>query len=352
MKKKIIIVAVIVALGGLIGWRLMANKKEINSRKEVKTTVENIAVTVAEVTEKSAERNLALVGTTEANQEITIACEAAGKIIEINFKLGDYVTKGKTLARVDDSYKKLALETAKVNFNKYKEDVQRYQNLRDGDAVSETQLRDIKVAYENAKIQLEQAQQQLEDTYIRAPFNGYITSKEIDLGKYVNVANPIAGIADISELKIIVPVSESNVYNIKQGQQALVSTQVYPDAKLIGKVANISPKGDKAHSYPIEITLSNTKQYPLKSGTYVNVTVDMGQTHSMLTIPRDAIVSSIKDPSVYLVKDGQVKLTKITIGQDYGKELEILQGLQQGDQVVTSGQINLIDGARVSVIKN
>ncbi len=351
MKKILISVGVVLLLGGLMAWKLMANKAEIDSHKVVKTTTESIAVTVAEVGMQSAEKALNLVGTAEAMQDVMVASEAAGKITEISFKLGDYVTKGQVLARVDDRYKKLAVDNAQINYNKFEEDVKRYQALREGDAVSETQLRDIKVGYESAKIQLEQAQKQLEDTYIRAPFSGYITSKEIDLGKYVSASGAVAGIADISQLKITLSVSESNVYNLKQGQRVAVTTPVYPNATFDGVIANISPKGDKAHAYPVEITLTNNKQCPLKSGTYVNIAIDMGKTNPMLTIPRDAIVSSVKDPSVYLVDGDNVRLVKITIGQDHGKQLEVLQGLKSGDQVVVSGQINLMDGANVSIIK-
>ncbi len=352
MKKILISVSVVLLLGGLMAWKLMANKAEIDSHKVVKVTSESIAVTVAEVAMQSAEKTLSLVGTAEAMQDVMVASEAAGKITEVNFKLGDYVTKGQVLARVDDRYKKLALDNAKISYGKFEEDVKRYQTLREGDAVSKTQLRDIKVGYENARIQLEQAQKQLEDTYVRAPFSGYITSKEVDLGKFVNASSPVAGIADISQLKIALSVSESNVYNLRQGQRVAVTTPVYPNATFDGVIASISPKGDRAHAYPVEITLANNRQYPLKSGTYVNISIDMGKTQPMLTIPRDAIVSSVKDPSVYLVEGDNVRLVKIITGQDHGKKLEVLQGLKSGDQVVTSGQINLMDGASVSVIRN
>lgn len=187
MKKIIITLSVIVVSAGLITWKLYANKKEINIKAEVKTTVESISVTIADVQKQSLETDLILTGITEANQMVMVASKASGEITEINFKLGDFVTKGQVLARVDDTYARFALENSKINFGKFKEDVQRYQTLREGDAVSETQLRDIRVGYENAKIQLDQAQRQVEDTYIRAPFSGYITSREIDLGKYVPI---------------------------------------------------------------------------------------------------------------------------------------------------------------------
>ncbi|MCL1943226.1 MAG: efflux RND transporter periplasmic adaptor subunit [Candidatus Azobacteroides sp.] len=351
MKKTIIIAIIAVTIGSIV-WILAGNKKEIDSRKETKTTADVIAVTAASAETRKADNQLNLVGTAEANREVTVASEIAGKITQINFKLGDYVNQGTVLARVDDAYKRMTLENAQIAYDKNKEDYERYKVLREGDAATETQLRDMKVAYENSVIQLDNAKKQLNDTRIVAPFSGYIISKNTELGAYVNAGTAIAGIADISQLKVVVSVSESNVYTLRSGQEVNVSTPVYPNNKFTGKITNISPKGDDSHSYPVEIAVPNSKDHPLKAGTYVNINIDRGQSAPSLMIPRDAIVSSVKDPSVYLVNGENVKLTKITTGRDFQSYIEVTGGLKEGDKVVTNGQINLMDGAKVSIIKN
>ncbi len=350
--KKIVTIIVSLVLIGAIGWTLASNKSEIDSRKEVKTVLQEIAVTAVPASMKETTGNLELVGTAEANREVTIASEASGKITQINFKLGDYVGKGTILAKVDDTYKRLSFENAQINYNKYKEDYDRYQILIKEDAVSETQLRDMRVACENASIQLENAKKQLDDTRIVAPFDGYITSKNTELGAFVNPGSAIAGIADIAQLKISLAVSESNVYELHPGQGVNVKTNVYPDITYQGTISHISPKGDNAHQYPVEIMIANNKNYLLKAGTYVNVTVDMGKSKPTLMIPRDAIVSSVKDPSVYLVNGKNAQLVKIGTGRDYQSDIEVLSGLKEGDLVITNGQINLMDGSLISIIEN
>ena len=351
MKKKSITISIVVfAIFGLMGWTLANNKKEIDSRKEVKVTEDKISVSVASAEVRETSNQLELVGMAEPLKDVVVASKSAGEIVQINFKLGDLVNKGAVLAKVDDAYRRLALENAQLNYKKYKEDYERYQVLREGDAVSETQLRDMKIAYENAGIQLENAKKQLEDTKIIAPFGGVITSKNTELGAYVNAGTSIAGIADISHLKVLLNVSESNVYQLHKGQEVNISANVYPGITYKGNITSISPQGSGAHTFPVEVTIANNSRNPLKAGTYVNAQVDMGKSAKTLMIPRDAIVSSVKDPSVYLVKGETVELVKINTGNDYNSYLEVTSGIREGDQVVTNGQINLMDGAKILVI--
>lgn len=351
MKKKTIFISLtVVVLLGIMTWTLASNKKVIDSRKEVKTSGNSIAVSIASAEMKETKGSLELVGTTQAAKEVNIASESAGKIVQVNFKMGDFVAKGKVLAKIDDTYKRLAYENAKLNYNKCKEDVSRYQALRKGDAISDTQLRDINLAYENAVIQLENAQKQWNDTRIVAPFSGYIISQNTELGAYVNAGTVIAGIADISNLKVVLDVSESNAYELRQGQTVNITTDVHPETTYKGTIANISPKASPSHTYPVEVLISNNGNDKLKAGTYVNVNVDMGKSGKALMIPRDAIVSSVKDPSVYVVKNQVAQLIKIQTGRNHNSELEVVSGLNEGDKVVTNGQINLTNGAKVSVI--
>ncbi|MCL2132667.1 MAG: efflux RND transporter periplasmic adaptor subunit, partial [Lentimicrobiaceae bacterium] len=353
MKKKTIIISVtIVAIMGFMVMQLFANKAEVDSKKVIKTGQENVAVSVATAEMRATSGKLNLVGTAMPDKEVTVAAETSGKIVQVNFKLGDYVNEGSVLAKVDDTYKRLAYETAQLNYSKYKEDYERYQTLRQGDAVTETQLRDMKMGYESAKIQLENAQKQLDDTKIVAPFSGVITSRNTELGAFVNTGTPIASIADISQLKVTLSVSENNVYQLQKGQTVSVSTDIYPDINYRGNITNISPKGSNTHTYPIEIMIANNSKNPLKAGTYVNVLVDLGADGNFLMIPRDAIVSSVKDPSVYVINNGVAQLTKISTGQNYNTYLAVTSGLKLGDKVVTNGQINLTDGAQISVIAN
>lgn len=351
-KKSIIISLIVVCIFGAMFYTLANNKKEIESRKEVSVSDARVAVTAEAASMRAIANQLRFTGAAEPCKEVTVASEAAGKITSVNFKIGDYVSKGTIIAKVDDTYKQLAYENAQLNYAKFKEDFDRYKVLREGNAVTEVQFRDIRIGFENANIQLKNAEKQLEDTNIRAPFSGYITSKHTEEGAFVGTGTPIAGIADISQLKVALSVSESDVYNLRTGQEVTVNTDVYPNVDFKAKISNVSSRGSNTHTYPVEIIISNSSANPLKAGTYVNVTVAMGSEEKKLMIPRDAIISSIKDPSVYITDGETVRLAKIQTGRDYNSYLEVIDGLNTGDHVITAGQINLMDGAKVSVINN
>lgn len=349
-KKTIVIVTVIAALLGLMTWTLASNKKVIDANNEVKSNQTDIAVTVAAADFQETSANLDLVGTTQANKEVNIASEGSGKIVSVNFKMGEFVIKGKVLAKIDDTYKKLAYQNAELNYKKSKEDFERYQLLQKGQAISDVQMRDIQLAFENASIQLQTARKQWDDTRIVAPFSGYITSQNTEVGAFVNPGVVIAGIADISSLKVVLDVSESNAYQLRQGQSVTITSDVNSGKTYSGTISDISQKASSAHTYPTEICILNNGKEKLKAGSYVNVSVNMDQNTKALMIPRDAIVSSVKDPSVYVVKNTIARLVKISVGRNIATSVEVLSGLNKGDVVVTNGQINLTDGAKVSVI--
>jgi RND family efflux transporter MFP subunit len=309
MKSKIIIIGAVVSTIGFMGWTLASNKSEIESHKEVKTSEDRVAVSVAFAGLRETGNRLELVGMAEPEREVVVASKSAGEIVQFNLNLGDYVSKGTVLAKVDDTYKRLAFENAQINYRKFEEDYEKFQVLRKGDAVSENQLRDVRIGFENAAIQLENARKQWEDAQIVAPFSGVITSKKTELGAYVNPGTPVVGIADVSRLKVRLAVSEANVYQLREGSEVNVSASVYPGVSFKGIITGISPQGSGAHTFPVEITIANSDKYPLKAGTYVNACVSMGKTETALMIPRDAIVGSVKEPSVYVINGDVVQLT-------------------------------------------
>jgi membrane fusion protein, multidrug efflux system len=351
--KRILTIVAILAVIALVGFRLMNNKKQIDSKKQMPdTTGVQVSVNVAPVQSRISERNLTLVGTVIANKVIDIKTEVQGTLTNLTFELGDQVRQGQVLARVDAKVKSLAVSTAEQTLANAKQNVERYTNLFKGGAATEAQLQQYQLTYDNARNQLEQARKELSNTNVVAPISGIITQKPVEIGAFVNIGTSIGTVVDVSRLKVQLNVAERDVYALKLGDPVSLTTSVYPGVTFEGKITFISPRGDDAHNYPVEVQLVNQAKNQLKAGTYVDVAFNRKSQTPTLQIPREALVGSIKEAQVYVVAtDNVVKLRKITVGADNGAWLEVLEGLKEGEKVVTTGQINLTDNARVAVIQ-
>ena len=130
-----------------------------------------------------------------------------------------------------------------------------------------------------------------------------------------------------------------------------MTTDVYPSATFEGKVITIAAKGDESHTYPVEVRIENSKTYPLKAGMFGRVSFSLSNKGEYVVIPREAILGSLKNAKIYVVQNSIAKLRSITIRKESGTNVEILNGLNDGEVVVINGQNNLKDNASVVVRK-
>ncbi|MET7255072.1 efflux RND transporter periplasmic adaptor subunit [Dyadobacter jiangsuensis] len=350
MKRKLIIIGSIVIIGVLIGVRLVANKAKIDEKKKMPENKNvTIPVTAIAVQEGSADQQLIRTGSLIPFKEAEIMATAAGKVLAVKYELGSHVTQGATIVKVDSKLKELSLEATELNINKLKKDTDRYSKLLAGNAATEVQVNDTKYNYENALNQAEQIKQQISDASIQAPISGRIVKKNIEPGEFVNVGTSLGTILDVSRLKVQVMINENDVYKLKEGQHVQVSTSIFPGKKIDGVISYIAPQGDESHNYPVEIVVKNSTE--LKAGTFVTVEFQQKSSTQSLLIPRSALVESVRNPYVYVVEGGVAKQRKIEVGREVGDNVEVLTGLKSGETVVTTGQINLSEGAAVTITK-
>ncbi|UFH54025.1 efflux RND transporter periplasmic adaptor subunit [Spirosoma sp. KNUC1025] len=351
MKKTtgIIIVSAVVIIA-LIGFRLASNKKKIDAQnKPVVNTNVAIPVTVNRVEESAVSQQLVKTGNLIPYREANITATTAGKVTRVNFDLGTQVRQGQTLVELDNRLRELSLQATQLNIDKLKKDVNRYNTLLAGNATTEIQVNETRYNYESAVNQAEQIQKQIQDANVKAPINGQIVQKAIEPGVYITVGSTLGKVLDIARLKVNVLVNESDVYQLRKGQSVNVSADVFPGKVFTGQITYIAPQGTDEHNYPVEITIANANT--LKAGTFVNVDFSQKSNQKALQIPRIALVESIKNPYVYVVDNNVARQRKITVGRDFGDTIEVLTGLSAGDEVVTTGQLNLSDGKPVQITK-
>jgi RND family efflux transporter MFP subunit len=348
--KKIIIIIIALAVLALIVFRLSTNYKKVNANKNVSTDLAYVSVNVSPVSKMAISDQLQLTGYMEAYSEIDIAAESQGKITSLNATLGQEKSKGSIIATIDDKLKKLAVQTAGISVAKLKKDLERYNNLYTGGTVTEQQLNEAQNLYDNAEIQLEQAEKQLSDATIKSPISGVITKKQVEEGEYINIGSPVVTIVDISRLRIKLNVSEANVYQLKLNDKAIITTDVFPGVTFEGNISFISSQGDDSHNYPVEIVIPNSSKNPLKSGTFANVMIKLPVANEALYIPRESLLGSISEAEVYVAENDKAIRKKIVVGSANDKYIKVISGLNEGEKVIVNGQINLSENKAIKII--
>lgn len=352
MKKKFIVPLVCIGIISLILFKLVSNKNKID-KKNRPAQIENVQIPVTAVAVKEEIQEIGLIKTGKLApfKEAKVLSASSGNVQRLLFKLGDNVRQGQILAIIDTQLLKLDLQKSESNTAKLKRDLQTYIDLLEGNAATLERVNEIRQNYNDALNHSQQLRRQIADANIKAPTGGIIGTKTVEEGMYVTAGGEIASIVNLSQLKVQVYFTEVEVYQIALGQKIELTTDVYPNKKFLGTVVFISPQANQAYNYQVEITAANEKDMPLRSGTFVYANFSRKTAQKILLIPRESLNESTQDASVYVVQNGKAVWRSIKVGGEYGRNVEVTEGLQEGNQVVASGQINLKDGTLINVTK-
>jgi len=355
MKKIIITIVIIIAALALIGYVLTNNKKENKAKTDIVAT-KNAAVSVKVTPVKTEEISLDFVanGNFQPIQELTFSAEKSGKVISVLAKEGDYVRVGQTLLTMRGDVINVSAQQAQATFQNAKSDYSRYENAFKTGGVTKQQLDQAKLALTNAESNLKQANINVGDTRVKAPINGFINKKYIEPGSILTgmPATALFDIVNVSKLKLVVTVNENQVASLKVGNSIIVTASVYPDKTFSGKITFIAAKSDESLNFPVEIEITNNVNNDLKAGMYGTANFASNQQkQQLMVVPRNAFVGSVSSNEIFVVENGVAKLRKVTAGRILGDQVEIINGLNDGESVITTGQINLQDGNAVEIIK-
>lgn len=350
MKNKIIIgVIAVLLIGGMI-YKLSANKKIIDANaKPIDRTNVPVSVTTFDVNYIPVSTDYSLPAVLDNNNTGIITATQPGKLASFNIEIGQHVTKGQLIGKIDSKQREIGVKSTEATIKKLEDDLKRTQDLVDGDAAPANAINDLNYNLESARIQKENYLQQIADNNIYAPISGIIVQKNANAGEFANPGTPLASIMDVSILKAIVYVSENNVYDLRIGQSAQITSDIFPDKKTTGIIKYIAPKGDENHNYKVEVHIPNNGY---KAGTYVQVKFNFKKPSDALQIPKMALVEGVKNPYVYVVNGNSIAVRKIVVGEDIGQNIVVLSGLTAGEKIVTSGQINLTEKSKIQIVNS
>lgn len=352
MKKTIttVIIAVL-SLGGIV---YILNKNKEKSEKETAIVAQknaNVAVRADIADFRSVNTQYETNGTFQAKQEVALSAETQGRVIRVLVNEGSRVGAGQVLAVIKGDQQNVNVQNAQAVYNNAVAEVKRFENAYASGGVTKQQLDQVRLQAQTAKNSLQSANLSASDVFVRASFSGVINKKNIEPGSFVAPGQSLFEIVNIGTLKLAVKVDEKNIGSVKVGQTVEVTSSVNPDQKYTGIVTFIAPKADASLNFPVEVEIRNNANNELKAGMYGTAYFGEKGTSQVLTIPRTAFVGSVSSNQVYVIKNGKAVLKTISSGRIFGDYIEVLSGLSKGEQVVTTGQINLSNQTPVEIIK-
>lgn len=350
MKRVLITLLIVAASIALIAYVLTQNKKENEAKAAVVAeTGGAVAVTAMKATLQEVNLDFTANGNFVANQDLKLLAEASGRITQILVAEGSRVSRGQVLAHIDAEYASLDVQRAEDALQKLRVDYERYKSSFETGGVTRAQLDDIEFNLRNTENQVQQAKRRLSDSYVKAPISSIVNKRMVEVGTFVGPGAELFEIVDISRLKLEVTANEYQVVHLKVGDRVGIYSSVFPDREFSGTINFIAPKADNTLSYPVEILVDNNGADGLRAGMYGSARFRLPTLEPSIVIPRTAFAGSVSSNQVYLVgSDSTAVLTNVTAGRILGEEVEVLSGLQEGDLVISGGQINLVDGVKIT----
>jgi RND family efflux transporter MFP subunit len=350
-KKKIFAIGMLIVATLAVYLVLMNNRAKMKAVSDSSFTLSDFPVTVATVARQAVSLDFSQVGVIAADRDVMVVSETQGRVIAVMVKVGSYVKAGAALVQVDDELPRSRFNAARIQFEKARKDQERMESLYKDGVISLSQLEGARLGFQAAEADYTAAKRYLDNTFITAPINGVVSARAVEYGSMVAPGMVVANIVDISRLRLKLNLAEEDAFKVKVGDAVEITTDIYPKAKFAGRIESISAKGDEAHTYPVEIAFSNSGASPLKAGMFGRARFLADRSLTAITIPRDALVGSVKEPQIYLLENGKARLRKLLLGTAAGSNWVVLDGLREGETIIISGQNNLSDNMKVVVVK-
>ncbi len=306
-----------------------------------------ISVEVAPVVREVVRDRAEAVGTTLANQAIEIVSLASGRIIELLFEPGQPVEAGAVLARLDDAIEQADLVEARAMLKEAESALDRARRLRASNNVAEATVVELEAAAAAAQARVDRAAQRLEDRLVRAPFDGVVGIRRVDLGARVDNDTVITTLDDRSEMIVEFMLPEVFYGRIQPGLKVQASSTSFPDRSFAGTLTSIDTRVDvNSRAFRVRASLPNP-DLVLPAGLFVLVDITLGERDAVI-VPEEAVVSEADRSFVYVAGPERAERRPVDLGTRSVGVIEIRDGLEEGELVITRGLQRLRDGVAIS----
>lgn len=288
--------------------------------------------------------------TLEAQEEAIIVAKVRGLATRLLVEEGDRVRAGQVIAKLEDDQYKLETTRAKATLDRLYNDFQRKKDLFDKELITAEEYENARFEYESQKSAYELAELNLINTEITSPIGGVISERFVKVGNMIGTDQQVYKVTDFDPLQAIIFVPEHELSKLRKNQKAVVSLDALPNQVFSAHVERISPIVDPTTgTFKVTVQVKDNTQ-TLRPGMFGRIQIVYDTHLNTLMIPKSAVITEDITESVFVVKEDTVYKKTIRTGYVNGTNIEVLEGLDEGEVVVTIGQGSLQDSAKVTVV--
>ncbi|TVR15050.1 MAG: efflux RND transporter periplasmic adaptor subunit [Balneolaceae bacterium] len=296
-----------------------------------------------------------LTGTVEALEDATISAEVSGRILSISNR-GDRVNRGGVIARLDDRVIQAQFDAAKTGFELAEDTFNRLEALYADSIISTQDFRSARAQRDQAKAQLNQAEKMLQDSNIEAPFSGRIEDRMVRTGELINPGMPVVRLVNTSRVRVLAGIPERFAGEIGEGSEVEIRIRSFGGDAIESRISHAGNVIDPdTRTFTVEIELENPGER-IKPDMVVDLRVKRSKLTDVIIIPRTAVLRDEEGVSVFrsAESDGRkvAELVAVRTGLASGALIQIVEGIEVGDEIVVSGMRTLSAGDELNVITN
>jgi len=308
-------------------------------------TVESMVVTSGPL-----ESTVDAVGTVLADASAVLRAEVPGQIVERHFEEGQQVRKGDALYSIEATVLEAEFNEAKANVDQSEAEYTRAQELVNSQLVSATEYDTARANYNVSVARLRSAESRLSKTVIRAPFDGFVGLRRINVGDYATIGQELINVVRLDPLRVDFSVPETLLSRVHPGQTINVVVGAFRDESFEGVVTAIDPQIDvTGHSMAVRARLPNP-ELKLRPGLFAQVAVSLSVNPNAIMVPEQAIWPIGNDKIIYVIDEGVANQRTVMLGDRKPGWVEVISGLDEGEEIVVVGQMKLFPGVAVRTI--
>lgn len=339
----------LVTAGAVVGgWVWYSERDSSNAAQENGRGARVLEILAAPVERALVRSIVEAVGTTRASDSIDVVPTVSGRIAEIHFTAGQEVETGDLLISLDRATEQAAVAEAQALLEDARGQLERAKQLAERQTVSKARVDELTAQYLAAKARLDGANSRLADRTVRAPFAGTVGLRNVSVGAWVDDETVITTLDALDTLEIEFSVPEIYFSLVRPGASIVGTSPTFKGRTFEGIVESVDSRIDTVtRSFRVRAVIENPERL-LPAGMFMTVSMVLDE-HEGLVVPEEAILTEGRATYVFLIRDGIARQVRVELGTRTYGQVEVIDGLSEGDRVAISGLQRLRDGMAVTI---